>query len=291
MKSKSLQAASFPFVLLFACSSVDSGAPGEEEVATDNAALTGGAGPENTGVLIASTFPSAEGSFSFVFADFANDGIEGKWTEVKFGDCELRRYKDPTPTREGTPVSAGTLSVTGGLSPVTLTPGPTNTYEPFFAPFPIWNGGESLRFAGSGTAQVPRFSVRITAPSAVTFLRPNPAQFLAANPPPAVFETIARFEDYPVRWVPAPFGTVQVSLVPKVEAPDGAFVRAQINITCEYPAGRGSGMIPAELLSQLPKGEMNLGLSNISQKNRRRADRRLVTQAAMGGTSLPVLVD
>ena len=100
---------------------------------------------------------------------------------------------------------AGTVTITGGTQPVTLTPGVDHQYAPLTVQNTLFADGADLSFAAAG-GMVPAFDQSVTAPSRATITSP-------VEPPsqdPTL--TIDRTQAFSIAWSGGGSGQVQVSL-------------------------------------------------------------------------------
>jgi hypothetical protein len=148
-----------------------------------------------------------------------------------------------TPTNR----DAGVITITGGTSPVMLTPDGTSTYSQFFMTQSIWTAGQPVTFAAAGTATIPTFSSTVTQPAPLTLQSPLLPMDGSAM--------ITRASGITFTWTGTSTGTLVVSLT----GPQSA-TKTQ-SLTYTFPASAGTGTIPAHLLSLLDPGIGGLFLS------------------------------
>jgi hypothetical protein len=138
----------------------------------------------------------------------------------------------------GTPpqVSAGAITITGAMQPITLAPMANNVYPTFTVMAALFRGGESLTVAAAG-AEVPAFSHSLVVPAKATITSPVE---------PSTFLTVDRSRDFAVAWTGGGGGQLQVAL-------DGP--GASQRLVCRFEASAGSGTIPASALALVPAGQ------------------------------------
>lgn len=135
-------------------------------------------------------------------------------------------------------VSAGIITLTGGLTPVTLMPGPSSaaTSGIVYAPVSASGlpaGGVVTITATGDTA--PPFTLDLPLPSVVTWLQPSP---LSAW-------TIDTTQDLPITWSGGSQGTVLIGI-------QETQVDHLYSVQCTFAASAGGGTIPSSLLAYLP---------------------------------------
>ncbi len=198
-------------------------------------------------------------------------------TTHSVGPCALETC---TSTLNGSvplaPQTAGVISITGGLQPVTLTP-QDGGYSGFFSEQPLWTGGERITVQAAG-AEIGAFTVSTTAPGPVTILTP---MFLAtgfsgssvygapdASPacPTWTGSTISRSSDLTIRWFGGTPGAV-VQLI--IDATGTAWsgipspsacpeLALGPNAVCTFDAAGGIGVVPAAVLSTISPGAVSV---------------------------------
>jgi hypothetical protein len=168
-----------------------------------------------------------------------------------------------------TPVSAGTITISGGQlpAPITLTPSNTNaSYAPGIAAGSAFVGGDVIEVQGSG-ATVPAFDVTLTAPSSATLVAP------ALTLSPLHIDLGA---DFTVTWTaPAnPTGTINLLLT---EVTAGATL---VGLTCTAPTSGGALTVTRAVLDNLPAGTGFISIEARSSK-----------QTSIGDYAVTVITD
>jgi hypothetical protein len=250
--------------------SVDGGASGSPNGGETGEATAGGesgqageakAGASSTasnGSLhygLVNILPSGPSGGTNVTAFFnANSANDEPTTIASKGDCKL--VSVPTPSTDPTTtVSAGTLTIAGGRTPIMLQPTGTMgsvAYTTGLGPvgqqiFP----GNHLIVTASGDV-VPQFSQPIGVPEPITLVEPD---LLHAN---GVL-VLSRTGDNQLRWAGG--------------GADGVFdfelsrqaAGKSVSLGCRFPLAAGSGVIPAGLLSQLSPANSTDQVSLFSQ--------------------------
>ncbi len=144
-------------------------------------------------------------------------------------------------------VSAGTITITGALEPISLVPGSDHTYAQLMSTTSLFNGGESITFAASG-AEVPAFTKSLTMPSKATITAP-------AKPPSASpYLIVNRAQDFSVSWSGGGSGLVQIALNSQ---------SADQRLFCRFTASAGTGKLPAAALATLPAGMGGFAMASI----------------------------
>lgn len=146
----------------------------------------------------------------------------------------------PTATSAAT-LDAGSIAVTGTLSPVTLTAsGSPAQYQATAAvPYPLFSAGAAISIAGAGGADIPTFNGTVTAPADLAgFTRPT---------------SLSR-AGYTATWTAGSGPSFWVLLL----GLDSAFTPTQI--ICRVPDS-GSFAIPASTFALIPAGDTMGGLA------------------------------
>lgn len=141
-----------------------------------------------------------------------------------------------------TALSAGTVSITGGLRTVELVPKANKTYATVEDTNQgLWNGGESLTFAaaGSGDGGVPAFSTSLIAPSRITLTSPAPSGGVL---------NVAKSGGVRATWTGTSSGEVTLYF-------DAAKTSEAVSATCTFDAALGAGDVPAAAFADFPTGE------------------------------------
>jgi hypothetical protein len=140
-------------------------------------------------------------------------------------------------------VSAGTLTVTDGTTPVATLNFNTGTNAyPLVMQANPWGAGDTLTWTGDGEV-AGTFTGSITAPSAILGPNPDPG----ANP---LGVTIPRNADLMILWTSDALVT---SATMRVDLSVGMPVQFSTLIRCEVADSAGSVVVPMSLLSQLPQ--------------------------------------
>jgi hypothetical protein len=139
----------------------------------------------------------------------------------------------------GTPTNAGEIRITGGTSPVVLSPNAGGTYDPAFVPGSVWAGGERLEVAAQGNPSgAPAFTARLTAPFPMTLTAPV---FPSDTALP-----VSRSAPLEVTWSgPAAQHPGTIAVVLDNNGPEQHYVE------CHFDAMRGTGTIPESALGGL----------------------------------------
>jgi hypothetical protein len=157
--------------------------------------------------------------------------------EIAIGDCHVRACP---PMRPGdAPASAGTVVAKGTLQPIVLTPDQDASYSQFSSVTPLWSGGETLTVTADG-AEVPRFSVVLTAPSLLVVTMPA----LGGGQPTPVVD---RSRDLQLAWSGSGVGSLYVVFA--------NLLAGDPSVDCSYPASAGRGVVPAAVLEMLSPGK------------------------------------
>jgi hypothetical protein len=173
-------------------------------------------------------------------------------------------------------VPAGTLTITGGGDPITITPGMGGAYT-FNEMRERFMAGANITVSASGDPMgVPMFSGMVTMPSAVNVTAPmlNPLMPLM----------VSRSAPLMVTWTGGTTGTVR-ALVIAGTAGGGAAGQGE-TLTCEFAAMSGMGTISSEALSALPAGQALLAISAANLREVTAGQYR-ITLIATNANSLP----
>ena len=131
----------------------------------------------------------------------------------------------------------GTITLSGGLEPVTMKPGPGGDYPAFQGKAALWLGGEPLVFDATG-GDIPGFSATVAAPSHVRITAPV-LPIGKALPLP-------RSSDLALAWTGDSAGQViyRISGPQKLPAP-------QTTLTCAFTPSDGKGTVPKAALGKI----------------------------------------
>jgi hypothetical protein len=232
-----------------------------------------------------------------VLAAFADAGIVFKTV----GDCLVASIESMDADSEagsqsgadagfGT-VSAGTLTVTGGSGPITLSPssnlpGYTGySYASLYPPNgPTIVGGAALSIMATG-ATAPAFTVGITMPGDIVVTQPRPPAIDSGLPFFGKLSApIVRSGDLAVAWTGGASGNVVVNLGQVTAATTSSVV-------CTFQESAGGGTIPAAALSNFAPGDAFFGIAPTATKTVSVADWNIkVTAASAGGFSASATV-
>ncbi len=170
----------------------------------------------------------------------------GPCTRSMMGNCEI----DSCSGGPGTAASAGTVTITGAMQPISMMPAADHTYTAISTQTALFAAGDSLTFAAAG-ADVPAFSQMLTAPARVTITAP-------VKPSNATL-TVTRAQDLTVSWSGGGnTGQVLVALLP------GSTSSGAMTLYCRFPAGSGQGSVPALALQHLQSGPGAFAMASIS---------------------------
>ncbi|MCU1279665.1 MAG: hypothetical protein JWM53_3211 [bacterium] len=235
----------------------DMAVPGDD-LATGNAPADL-ASPPNTGTINVTSFQSTAQSLYSAGASFVAGVIPSSSPQCTLsvvGSCQayacIVQSLDAGSGGTAPPlVSAGTVTISGGTTTATMTPGAGNIYSASSNTQSLFAGGETLTFATSGAA-APASSTMLVAPTAVTIT--TPAQ--------AASYTITRANGFALAWSgggPGSFDfTIQSSISSTAPGTHYGSVR------CQFPVAGGSATVPAAALAVLPTGgaSFQVGVSN-----------------------------
>ncbi len=249
---------------ILACSGGgDGGNPGSDDAGAGN---EGGGGDAGGGGDTGSSTPNKGGGVYLTSYDYtvASTPVVGMTASAAFsgtystapGPCTVAPAGDACTITQctagsggdaGAPVavSAGAITITGGTTPVNLTPNGSG-YDAVNGKTTLWNGGEELHAVAAG-ADVPAFDVKLTAPSYVTITAP-------VFPSQGGSVAIVRSQGLNVAWTGGAAGDVRVTVY-------GGSAQQTVTVTCNFPAAGGSGTLSASLLGNLPAGGTTNGIT------------------------------
>lgn len=168
-------------------------------------------------------------------------------TESPQGGVVIRRCPVGAPS-DLSPRSAGTLSITGGLAPVSLVPNAQSVYPLATGLQSLWNGGQMLTVSASG-AVVPAFTTTLQAPGAVRVSAPvlpaAPARLTVPRNAPLMFS-----------WTGGT-STVQITLIQTSATTSTALAGS-------FAASAGSAVLAPAALAQLTPGDAVLVVQTVS---------------------------
>jgi hypothetical protein len=142
---------------------------------------------------------------------------------------------DPHPRTFPNP---GEISLTGGLTIVTLRPQPAGQYPPYFVEGTEFPGPRTVRVRAPGTREVPAFDLNFAVPPTVVVTSPTAAEV-----------TVDRSRDLVVEWVPNAAREVWVVLA--VTDSTGAASRSYRAAVLTF-GDVGRAVLPARALAGLP---------------------------------------
>jgi|GEM_PF-2286176 len=211
--------------------------------------------PAPAGASVAS---GAQASFS------VSAGTTDDCPTTTSGDCqavECAPMANPT-SSTATQYQAGDVSITGLLqSPLVLTYGinglksymstPTMSY--------LWTASRLATVTVTGSANVPAFTLGLTAPTPVTLTAP-----LGTPGTTGTTYTISKAGPLNVAWTGGVEGSVTVDLISGTTQTG----RAQIQIHCSVDASKGMVTVPATFMTKLgASGFFTAGVTSIADKN------------------------
>jgi hypothetical protein len=217
---------------------------------------SGGSGGK-VGAVELITYRASDAIDSSVTALFASGGDANGTADcqlTKIAPCVVRACPSVPASPTSRFESAGTLSVTGGLFPVSLEPKHTSTDPVMMTQGvdyayalstgkPLFSGEEMLIVSTTGAA-VPGFTATVVAPSAVTLLTPADAATVDPGAPLALTWMAAGSDTYVV--VDLATTTCNVAT----------------HVICTFPVKDGAGTIPAAALTTL-HGSVSASVSGL----------------------------
>jgi len=159
-------------------------------------------------------------------------------TTTMNGGCTIWVCPLPTPPSSSSPTyqSAGTVTVSGATSPISLTPGANAMYPAFSdASHVLYAGGTTLTFSAAG-ATVGAFQLAATAPSLLTLTAPATT---------AGKLTLDRTRDLTFTWSGGASGEARVTL-------SSLTASSSTLINCSAAASLGQMTVPRAALALLP---------------------------------------
>lgn len=234
-----------------ASTSVDTGTPSDQD--GSSASDSGDAGTvvtDHQGSIFAVsesvTSPSAAanyraGAFFAIGAKSSDDVV----STATFGTCTAQTLK-PGQGSDGTDVSAGKLTISGGSKTIEITPKADNTYAPSTSNSQtLWTGGEQLTAKLEGAAGgLPAFQASLTAPSRLKITAP----LLAADAGKDSILDVTRSAGLSLAWTGSTTGT----LVAYFSSTTGVEAHT---LLCRFSPAAGSAQVPKEALATLTTGE------------------------------------
>ena len=178
----------------------------------------------------------------------SSGGMTVRFQETTSSSCSMRKVGSCDVTRcdlvNGTSPSftnlgAGAVSVTGGSSPMTVTPASDGSYS-FSGALATFTAGSDVTMSASGDA-IAAFSTHVTFPASITVTNPG-----ASGP------VIDHTKDLALAWTGGGSSQVLVNITETV------LDRAVI-IQCVFDAAGGSATVPAAALSDLEAATLGSG--------------------------------
>jgi len=221
----------------------------------------GGAGtPAKFGQVTVSNITFGAAAFYTATATFQSsvEPVAG-CTIRTVGACQVIRCATSDggviPPASGPAPHVGAISITGGVAPVTLTPGSDGKYPPVNGNMSFWSGAARIMFAAAG-GTVPAFpATAVDAPQVITDSKINGST--PAAPPARTRVPISG--GLRVTWTG---GSGDIGLI--LGQRQGGNI---LSMPCVTPVSGGSFAFPAMVVNELMPGEATLSLSQISAKN------------------------
>ena len=193
-------------------------------------------------VISGTSYPSY--SFSAGFADSISTASAGSCTTAKDGSCTIYTCSSPNPSADAGALppqaSAGTISLSGALEALTLTPKADGSYGFLGGSKLMWKDKAQLTLTASG-GKVPGFSATLDGAGPLLVLTPNMG--------PATPLTLNRNQPFSLTWSGASVGTATVSLARSLQ---NAATTDSVSVSCTYPASAGAATIPTSTLLKIP---------------------------------------
>jgi hypothetical protein len=226
----------------------------------DDLAVGGGGTPvdlapaPNTGTItVTSAASSTQNSFtagaSFVMGVIATSSA---CTTSYIGGCQasactVQSADAGSPPVTSSLVSGGTVTISGGATPVSMTP-TSGFYSDSSSSQALFTGGEALTFANSG-AVAPASSTTLVAPAPSTITTPVAASAY----------TITRSDGFALAWTGGGPGDVVITIQSSISStqPGTQFG----SVRCLFPVGDGHATVPAAALAVLPAGNASFQLA------------------------------
>jgi hypothetical protein len=139
-------------------------------------------------------------------------------------------------------LDAGTVTITGGTSPISLTSDAKGAYSEYEADTRLFTGGELLVADVGGKGSIPGHKLSLTAPSQVTVPEPPLEGYL-----------VDRSAPFTQTWVGGGAGRAVVRVVSYEIDADGES-KGEVHVACSFEASAGTGTIAPEMLALLPAG-------------------------------------
>jgi hypothetical protein len=187
--------------------------------------------------------PMAVQTFS-TNAFFGPDSTAVNCHKRKSGPCTVSTcMRSDAGMPGGTPPSAGDITISGGMQPITMTTNANGIYNGHnYNMALLFNAGDQLTFAAAGNpASIPAFHGRVTAPAAVQVTTVEGT----AWPDPHTAIQITLSQGFTTEWSGANGGDVIIGL----SANAGV-----VSATCSFAASSNMGKVPASALTDFPAG-------------------------------------
>lgn len=237
----------------------------------------GGAGNSNKkwGIIIVEqtaqtlTLPAPIGTTSIIAsggqATFGFSAGSDSCPSTTSGDCQVFECA-PTTTTTPTPptyLMAGNVSITGLLTtPLALNwggiGGTLTSYMSAALPSYLWTASRPATVTVSGSADVPAFTMDLTAPNPIAITSP----VVSGTGVSGNTYAISKAGAFNVTWTGGVDGMVSVDLT------TGTAQSAQVNIHCYVDASKGMVTIPATFMAKLgASGGFTSGVTSVADKN------------------------
>lgn len=159
--------------------------------------------------------------------------------------CRLWQCDDYAPSRapEISPLSAGTVNVTGGSATLALEEGEPGNYSwQNNLNLPLWDGGEHLLVTVGGSAEFPASAASLSAPDPITLTAPLV--------PPEDWRVDSR-ADLAFAWSAAVESHVYAAISVAVPDPEGSANLLLPGLDCGFLGAARAGVVPASLLAKV----------------------------------------
>ena len=166
-------------------------------------------------------------------------------------DCTIQSADAGSPPNTSTLVSGGTLTITGGTTPLSIMP-MNGYYQMGSSTQALFSGGETLTVANSG-AVAPASSTTLVAPSPPTVTTPMAVAGMTY--------TITRSNGFDLAWSGG--GPGDVSILIQTNASSTQPGTKFGSVRCTFSVGDGHGTVPAAALAVLPTGPASFLLNVI----------------------------
>jgi hypothetical protein len=237
-------------IFLVACGG-NGGGGGDDDPAPDAATPPAHSGFVSIQSYDAMNIPGMPTRGGYTSAGFFSAGAACT-TMQTIGPCEVRQC---TTTQPQGAQSAGTITITGALKPLSLVPGADKLYVQQMSMTSLFNGGEMISFAAAG-ADIPAFTVAVTTPTKATITAP-------AKPAAASLLAINRAQDFTVSWTGGGSGRLQVFLSGAGGSP---------SLFCRFAASAGTGKVPAAALATMTGAMGSFAMASINETEKTAGD-------------------